>query len=203
MKTQLLFLAPAAAVLIAAAPLHADVDPHAIDKARVACANDDFDTFLVHLARAPLAAKRPYFGRKIEEKVNAHASRRTPQLTVRQVPGRRFAGFPLAMVNHHYVFARNGRPVINADGSLQFLQVESERGTAILTDYPVRVVTVTWRKIAYAPPKNGAHEGAVAGAYGDDGRLVFAATDKCWQLIDVYTDGKPAALRPLAPQPKR
>lgn len=177
--------------------LRADRDAAAPDRARAACAHDHFETFLASLASASPAAQRAFFGRRIDVKVQDRRGPGAPKPTARKVPGRSFTAFPLAMVNHHYVFARNGQPVADADGSPQFLSVTSERQTAILTDYPVSIVTVSWSKIRYTAPDPRRHEGEIAGEYGDSGRLIFAEGRKgCWELIDIHTTLQSDALRP-------
>lgn len=179
-----------------AAPLHAERNVRATAQARAACRSDDFDMFLIHLAKASPAEQRRFFAPRIKLTVQDTRHAGPERITVRHVAGVRFAGFPLAMMNHHFVHAQSGVPSRSVDGSPEFLEVTSERQTAILTDYPVAIVNVSWRKIRYAPPAPGQAEGTISGAYGDSGRMLFVrGPDDCWQLIDSFTTRASDALR--------
>lgn len=190
-------LALSGAAVARTVPLRADRDSAAAAQARAACRRDDFDMFLIHLAQASPAEQRRFFAPRIKLTVQDARPPAPERTTVRHVAGARFAGFPLAMLNHHFVHAQQGMPSRAADGSPEFLEVKSERQTAILTDYPVAIVTVSWRKIRYAPPARGQAEGTILGAYGNSGRMLFASgPDDCWQLIDSFTTRAAGGGRP-------
>lgn len=186
-------------LMAATPPLQADNAPQAVTDARAACKNNDFDSFLVHLASAPPVAQRAFFARTVKMTV---ADRRQPNdksARPRKISGQHFAAFPLAMINHHFVYAHGGKPAANSDGTPQFVRVTYERQTATLTDYPVNIVNVSWEKIRYGTPVAGRHEGEIIGAYGNSGRLLFAnGRNNCWELIDSYTTVQTDTVRPIS-----
>ncbi len=180
-------------------PIQADIVPQAASNARAACKNNDFDSFLAHLASAPPVAQRAFFGHKVKMTVVDRRKPNAKRESVRRISGQRFTAFPLAMVNHHFVYAQGGKPVADNEGAPQFVRVTHERQTATLTDYPVNVVNVSWEKIRYSAPVEGRYEGEIVGSYGTSGRLLFAnGRDNCWELIDSYSTLQTDTVRPTS-----
>ncbi|MFY7835687.1 MAG: hypothetical protein ACOVQ0_05340 [Novosphingobium sp.] len=186
-------------LMAATPPLPTDIAPEAVTDARAACKNNDFDSFLVHLASAPPAAQRAFFGRTVKMTVVDRRKQNAKRESVRRISGHRFTAFPLVMVNHHFVYAQGGKPAADDGGVPQFVRVTHERQTATLTDYPVSIVNVSWEKIHYGTPIEGRHEGEIVGSYGDSGRLLFAnGRNNCWELIDSYTTLQSDVVRPTS-----
>lgn len=186
-------------LMAATPPLQADIAPQAVTDARKACKNNDFDSFLVHLASAPPVAQRAFGGRAVKMTVVDRRKPNAKRESVRRISGQRFTAFPLAMINHHFVYAQGGKPAADNDGTPQFVRVTHERQTATLTDYPVSIVNVSWEKIRYGTPVAGRHEGEIVGSYGTSGRLLFAnGRNNCWELIDSYTTLQADTVRPAS-----
>lgn len=186
-------------LMAATPPLQADIVPQAVTNARAACKNNDFDSFLAHLASAPPVAQREFFGRTVKMTVVDQRNPNAKRERVRKISGQRFTAFPLAMINHHFVYAEGGKPAADNDGTPQFVRVTHERQTATLTNYPVNIVNVSWEKIRYGAPVAGRYEGEIVGTYGNSGRLLFAnGRNNCWELIDSYTTVQTDTVRPLS-----
>ena len=159
------------------------------------CAAGDFDGFLIRMATSA-RFRRAHIARRLEVVTADARSGPRPSASSIRIAGARYADFPLAMVNHHYVRARAGRALHDRDGTPLFLAVTTERQTAILTDYPVHIVNVSWQHMRYGAAPRGQAEGPVLGHFGDDGRLIFAGSaDGCWELINTMVTRRSAALR--------
>lgn len=197
-------LMPFGVGVTAAAPqqLRADITSNATINARAACKNNDFDSFLVNLASAPPSAQRKFFARTVEvviaDRRVGNAAAGEANTIAKKVANRSFAAFPIAMYNHHFVHAHEGKLSRDSDGAPEFLRVTHKRQTATLTDYPVNIVNVSWQKIRYGVAA-GRPEGEIVASYGASGRLIFAnGRSNCWELINSYTTLQSDALRPSA-----
>lgn len=155
-------------------------DRNALDLARGACANRDFQGLFSAMASSK-AVRRLYTASSIQVSVldaNGEA------ISSRQVAGDEYSEFPVKMMDYYY---RPARPAVDGDAH-EYLDLEFNQSQH--DDY-----SVEWARVHFDGQSEGGDDlGNMIGANGQrlapgthpiaDGQLLFRPTKDCWQLIE-------------------
>lgn len=159
-------------------PRPSEIDRNALEMARRACANSDFNEFFTAMAISS-AVRQKYSAPMIEV---ATLDGRGNVISTRQVPSGSYGDFPVTQVDFYY---KPTRPLRAGDEGeyldLQFNQSQND-------DY-----SVEWARVHYDGQSDGGDDlGNILGTDGKalpagthpeaDGQLLFHPTQDCWRL---------------------
>lgn len=128
-----------------------------------ACAEGRFTAFFAAFARSPSVA-RHYSAQQISF---VRAGSRT------RVRGAAYGGAPVTLRDFRWVTtasATRGAPFERVD-----LKIDQSADNRVL---------VQWRPVEYGPPGADAEDGEILRQTGPSGALLFAPTERCWELVE-------------------
>lgn len=161
----------------ALAPL-TQLDRNALETARTACANQDFNTLFTAMAVSK-AVRQKYSAPTIEVSV---LDAKGDILSTRKVARATYDDFPVRQVDYYY---KPAKPKIAGDED-EYLDLQFNEGQT-------EVFSVEWARVHYDGKSEGGDDlGNIIGPDGKpllpgthpdaDGQLLFEPTKDCWQL---------------------